>query len=507
MEKFYKGDIISTHSFDDYTYYIKLAKINPDHKEVYHILGTSSPKAYAYFNKYTSDNLKKLQTLINNIITFDATDEEKQDLDKFMKSLFHPTTENRHGFPIYYSKLYDEDGNEYGKEIITGSIFPIRTKYSDFDVSYSSEVINKVYYDIDNKQGYTLDGSHFIDSKKGWHQLTSHNLSEAINLLSPHTSYIYFDNVIHNMTVCEQPVAFKIRLTPKMIFSPNQRVDYVIGGDDIANEREVNSYIEAYCGGLFKKRNMKSYERRMKEYELSNYLGDITFTDNNVMAKELVDESNMTKEMQELEFILYKLKSVSPEDYERLNKEYREILEPDDSQLKINMLSINSIVSLQNRAKLAYACHGGDSKNIISHLETQIDSYLNSYNNSLVEKTEVTISDLDKLSEYFLNSKNSYSIKEQNEILRCISLLYFFEMYENKDTLEIKDLENSYIINNIKRILVVIDVLRDEGIIKNVPNSLFDISNIEELLEFIKKIEISDSIETKGESLIKRIQQ
>ena len=80
-------------------------------------------------------------------------------------------------------------------------------------------------------------------------------------------------------------------------------------------------------------------------------------------------------------------------------------------------------------------------------------------------------------------------------------------MYENKDILNSNDLNNSYISNNIKRILVIIDVLHEEGIIECIPNSIYDINDVEELLEFIKKIKFSDSIDKTGELLIKRIQQ
>ncbi len=506
------GKIINVKELPNYNYALNIIKIIPKYKLSFHLLGNTSHSAFLHFKKYSSKELEKLIDLINGIISFDANEDEKNELNKTMINIFRPTVDSSlSGYPIIYEKLYDQEGNSYGKEIITGAIFPIKTKFSEFEVSYSLKKMDKVYYDIDNKEGYFFclgsASEHYdylIDFKGDKHRVDG---SKVKYLWQTEIEDIIFDSKVHTMTVCEEPTSFNICLTPKINFAYNQRVEYVLGGETLANDLEINNYLTRFDTGFGRKKRKRDYENKINNYALSNCLGDINFVASDNVIKDRVNESTITKEMQELEFLLYKLKSVSKEDYEKLNKEYHDILNQDDNGLHLNTLSLNSIVLLQNKAGLAYMCHGGNSKQIIAYLEDQANKYLENYNNGSFDKTEISIKDLDQLSEHFLSGKNSYTIKEQNEVLRCLSLLYFFEIYENKDILNNNDLENSYIVDNIKRILVIIDVLHEEGIIKNVPSSLYNIRNTDELLEFIKKIELNDIIEETGLMLIKKMQQ
>ena len=93
---------------------------------------------------------------------------------------------------------------------------------------------------------------------------------------------------------------------------------------------------------------------------------------------------------------------------------------------------------------------------------------INASVNAADAKTKITISDIDNITEKVLKAKSNYSYKEKNDILRHLALLYFFEVYENKDTVTTNELANSYITNNIKRIITIISVLLDEGIIKDI---------------------------------------
>ena len=206
--------------------------------------------------------------------------------------------------------------------------------------------------------------------------------------------------------------------------------------------------------------------------------------------------------MQELEYMLIKLKTISEDDYKIINDEYQSILKQEDDDLTLNPLVLSTIVSLQNKAKLAYLCNGGSSKQINDYLEKQVELYLDNCKNNPDAKTKITISDIDNITEKVLKAKSNYSYKEKNDILRHLALLYFFEVYENKDTVTTNELANSYITNNIKRIITIISVLLDEGIIKDISSDMFIVDNLDKLIELIKGIEIRIS---KNE-LIKKIQ-
>ena len=515
MKKYFRGNIINVNKLPDYNYYINIIKVIPEYKESYYILDNTSHKALLYFRKYSGTNLKKLSELLKRIISFNEEKDEKEKLDKEMVNIFSPLPDNIDGQQIIYEKLYDENGNIYGKELITGAIFPINLKYSSFDVNYSLVSMERVYYEKDVEKGYYLkeasvkridkDPYYLLDFSGNQYGINYSKYNDLKYMWDSFITNVYFNDKCHELLVCNEPLSFNICLIPKMTFSSNQRIDYAINTIQIANELEIKEYLSRFDTGFGKKKRKREFENKINNYAFSNYLGEIHFVSNSII-KERVNESVITKEMQELEFLLFKLKSVSNDDYDILNKEYLELLNQ-NGLLHVNTLSLNSIISLQNKVNLAFICHGGNSKRIISYLEEQVNAYLESYNDGMIEKTKITIKDLDRISSYFLSSKNSYTIKEQNEILRCLSLLYFFEIYENKTILNSNDLKNSYIADNIKRILVIIGILQDEGIIKHVPSNLYNIDDLDEFLDFINKIEFSDFIEEKGNVLIKKMQQ
>lgn len=515
MTKYFKGNIINVNNLPDYKYSLNIIKTRPDCQEHYYLLDNTSHQFLLYFKKYSGSELKKLVKLLRDIITFNNNENEKQELDKKVISLFSETPNNVSGYPIIFEKLYDEDGNEYGKELLSGSVFPINNKFSSYDVNYSlRNPDEKIYYEADTEKGYTLKKEYmgaqgyyyyFVDFDGNAIKILKDDYYTIKNMWTGEKKEVYFNNKFHNFVVCDEPFYFNICLIPKIIFPSNQRVDYCLSGEKIASELEVNNYLNKFSYGFRKKRNRLEYEGKINYFASSNYLGEVNFVSGNIVNNR-VSEGALTHEMQELEFLLFRLKSVSPEDYDILNKEYLKILNQNDNELHIHTLSLNSIIALQNRANLAYMCHGGNSKSIIAYLESQVDLYLENYNDGEIEKTKLTLSDLDKLSSNFLNSKNSYTIKEQNAILRCLSLLYFFEIHENKDILNSNDLKNSYVADNIKRILVIIGVLHDCGVIKDIPNSLYDISNLDEFLDFIKEIKLSDLINETGNQLIKKMQ-
>lgn len=514
MSKYFKGNIINVNNLPDFNYDLNIVKLIPNYEESYHLLNNTSDNAFRYYKDYSSKDLKKLVELIRNIITKNYSLLEKQELDETMKNIFSPKIDNNFGDEIFYEKIYDENGNAYGKELITGVIFPINLNFSSFDVNYSEHFLEKVYYDFDKKQGYYLRSSFddhgynyfLLDFNWKSHNITGSSYSELDDMSQLTTKEIFVDSDYHKIAVCDIPISFEVCLSPKMTFSPGQRIEYVIGSETIANELEVNNYVSKFENGLGRKRRKKKYEVNMNNLALSNYLGEINFT-SNAMIKERINESALTKEMKELEFLLLKLKSVSKEDYEKLNSEYLELLNQNNDDLHVNTLSLSSIISLQDRAELAFVYHGGDAKKIITYLESHVNEYINNYKDGFKEKNKLTVNNIDRLCEYFLNNKNSFTIKEQNEILRCLSLLYFFEIYENKDKLTSHDLENSYVVDNIKRVLVVIGVLHDEGIIMEIPNNIYDINNLDGFLDYIRKIKLNDTYSDNGISLIKKIQQ
>lgn len=514
MTKYYKGTVVNVKEIPIFSNTLTFIKTDKHNKPEYHFIGSSLEDAHSIFNKYSSNDLEKMIKLIKKMLIFKANDEEKKFLLNEMRCFKEAIPMYSEGKELIYEIMYDKNGKEYAKEIVSGCVFPIKTKYDTCTMYFRENRSKKICYDMDDDTGYFCSGEELtstctlfgINHKDV--RTTRASYEKIISGLSKvNPTLINIDGKCHYMINSSEEFMFNVVFQPKMNFSNDQKIENVISTKKLASELDINNYLNVYETGWGKLLRRKNHINTMNKLSQSNYLGEIQFVNNSHIEKKRVNESNITKEMQELEFLLLKLKGISKEEYDKLNSEYLELLGQEDDELHLSSLSIGAIISLQSRVILAYMCNGGDSVKILSYLKEQVNKYIENINDCYKEKTEITIKDLDKICEHFLKSKNSYTIKEQNEILRCISLLYFFEMYENKDSLTSDDLKNSYIKDNIKRILIAIDVLYTEGVIKSVPNSLYDIDNLEELLNFIQRVEFEEKIQDNGEVLIKKIQQ
>ena len=514
MAQYFKGKVINTMKLPNLEYVLNIAVVKPSYKKtLYYVLDNTSHKACLNFRNYSNNDLKETIDTLNKIIYCNISSKEKEEFDNKMIDIFKGTSNAISGKEIIYEKVFDKDGNSYGKEIITGLLFPINCKYYSYDINYSFNELEPIVFDMEHKKAYRIDDRFedtlFAINSNDRYEISHNDYISVKYLYKNDTVSLRVNDEYAEIASCPKPLSYKIILEPKMLFSKEKRVDYAIATEQIASELEVYNYVHQFDYGFGRKKHRKEYENIIRKLSLSNYLGEINIVPKNNYIKEKVSESNITSEMQELEFILHKLKNVSEKDYEEINKEYIELLNQNDAELHITSLSIRSIILLQNKAKLSFMCHGGEIQKIIDFLEKEANNYLENYKTGSNIKTELSISDLDKLCEYFLNSKNNYSVKEQNEILRLISLLYFFEIYENIDVLTIDDFKNSYASTNIKRIIVIIDILYEYGLIKSIPNSLYDVNNLEMFMDYIKKIEFTDKdsiVSKNGKDLIKKIQ-
>lgn len=505
MAKYYKGNIIDVNSIPSSTF-----NFNIDEKN-YRVLDDSSKELYSYFKEYFSDDIKKIDRNLKELCRDKLSKEDKKIYDEMFINAFKMNANNLEGTSIIYEKIYDEKGNAYGKELISGCVFPINSKYSEYDISYEEGSVRKVYYDKESGKVYSLESKYraiakfyLVDSSGEKYEISDRSHSELnVGIFTDAEHSIYFNNRSHRLFV-RYPDCYTIKVSPKMIFSDDQRIECVIAGEKIANELEINNYIGKFSSGFGKRKRKREYIDKINDICFSNYLGDnVTFV-TDVIKKERVTEEVMTKEMQELEFSLARLKSVSKDDYLRLNDEYQKVLNHDNKGLNLNPLAIKTIISLQSKVELAFICNGGNSKRIIEYLNKQANVYLEKYRYNSNVDIGLTITEIDKICENFLNSKSNYSYREQNEILRNVAMLYFFALYENKDILNSSKLENSYVLDNIKRIITVISVLSEENVIKPIPNTLYDIVSLDELLDFIKKIEFNIE-EVKSNVLVKTL--
>ncbi len=410
------------------------------------------------------------------------------------------------GEEIIFEKVYDDDGNAYAQELVSGVIFPISSDFSSYNFNYfkSSAPYNKVYINKEHNRVYVLEKDQLAFSPIYGNlgisfESNSYNNIKKMKEKNDSQSFHLGTGVDITLHVAI-PSSYVISCDPEIKESNNQVINYTIFNEKIATELEVRDYLQIYTGP-FKRRRKNAYINSLTEMSIANYLGDDIQFFSSRNKRVIIEEAQFTKEAQELEFLLSRLKNVSEEDYIKINNEYNELLNQVDNVFVVSSIT-KSLISLQNKATLAYMCHGGTSKQVIEFLEKQAGLYIKSCNDTPSDKTKMSISELDNISEKILSNKTSFNFKEQNDILRHIALLYFLELYENRNTVTSEELGESYINNNIKRIITIINALLIEGFISECNHDIYSIDNIGDLLELIKDITLT--LPSKDE-LVKKI--
>ena len=485
---FFKGEIIDLKesSKPDYIY-INIIKTKND--EYYYMIGPNGE--YHRDDEYS----KTLLETLTNIIGRKADEKSIKATEQLCIDIYkiHHCLE---GQPIIYERCYDANGNTYANELKASSTFPtITTKNIDYEVFFREEKMLKKYLDKETEKVYFLgDSKQHLINVSNKHDYLSISSIEGFDLYkkTPNDEgyFLNVDGTLHDIIACF-PTSFKVTITPKFIFKDYPRVEYAVIEKQIANSKEEIEYSQRFRKGMFQEYRLGKYKKGIKDKALCNCLGEVSISYFKPTKKNKFTEDDITIEIQNLDLSLAKVRSISKSSYEKLAQERDDIL--NNSKLKIdnNPGIIKEIKALRDKAELAYKCHGEDSKSIYNNLILEVTKCLNNIKNGC--KTDsLSVEDLDLIIEQILSNKSNYTAIEQTEILRNIAILYFFALYDKKDLLTEEDFSDSYIYGNIKRIITVITILKEVGIIDKVPNNLYRIVDVSELMELIRNIKLKE---------------
>ena len=388
---------------------------------------------------------------------------------------------------LIYEIICDEDDNLYAKELLTGVIFPIMGKKT-VEYSIVSKGKHRFISNMDGEDRYIEFISGAFENKYGktWYCRES-DLKDDCFYAYPDREYEYMMHSDHFYWK-HYAKEYAIQTQFDYVFSNLQRGEcYILNGGN-ANELEIDEYKRKYQKErrpLFK-RNFKSFQDKVRDYaKLNVFDKEITPKQEEVHERKSVNE--LGRIMDDIEYSLLKLKNHSDTLYNKYSKVYEELCSNDG--LKHGTLDKSTLESLKAGILLSLEFDGNKGMNILDYLEYMKNEYLENTLNNMDIKTKITINDLDRIMELYLQTQDEYDLIIQRKIIRNISLLYFFEIYENKDNLDDFDLEKSYIKEVLKTILVCIDMLRDKGLLEK--NILIDLSNptLKDVLELIKNIE------------------
>ncbi len=476
------------------------------------------------FNKNAINTTSTNILVANNMIAYlndnrfngkfkSLTDEERKIIDEFFSNLENSNIEIDNNLKIILKKILpefnicnntldiiyelieDEDGNYYGKELITGNIFPIAFN-KDIVINYPIDNSKmEVYTDfsrnmIINTQNNLKRNDSFYDQFKRefiYNKLFDENnyqlieYSEKAIAKNKHIRTVgYFKKV--NGTL------FKVYNTYNIIFSNLERGEYYIENDTIANNIEINKYQRKY----------KDSFMNQKRKKFIDYLNDCA--NKNVYKKEIIpkkeekellEKDDLTKIMERISCHLLRLKDYSEPCYNKYNNIFNELIQQDENQLKIPITK-TGLESLEAAIMMCFKFDKKSGNNILSYLEYKKMEYFdNLFNNN--KNTSLSINDIDKIMELYLKMQKEFEISKRRVITLNISLLYLLELIINKEEIDMINLSKSYFKDNTLSILFWIYTLSKNNIIKT--DMILDLAfdyELNDVINIIRNIEVKE---------------
>ena len=433
----YKGELVPLNLILDeevkLRYDWQAVKIEKDNGKRFHNIDIQSNTELATYLGSVLDRLDDKET-------FEITDPT---IIKILDREYGDLISNWYGTETYgtiiYERVVDEDGNIYGKEILTGSLFPLDEE-ADKSIGYKE---------------YTIQKS---------------------------SNYYYGSDFI---------------LTVKQRFKHKNfaRITTITGANRVASPNEVDEYKTQYDTGFRHGKKKESFLRRITEFSKTNTLLDevevFTLKPKKKEKKEREEQASITKSMENVEFLIQRLKKVNSEKAEEFNKKYEKALSEEDILSKSN-ISIGKLIKLEAELEFELMFTKGENTSLTDKLDELKREYLTHFVTDSEEKTKITLDELDKLMELFLKTKDDYSVLEQRRILKNFASVYALEVKENESEVTTERLEDSYFDDLKKSIMLFINALIENGFVKS--NMIVELSKegtTEEILELIRSLEFN----------------
>ncbi len=329
---------------------------------------------------------------------------------------------NLEGVNIVYIIVKDKDNNLYGKELMTGCLFPILTP-AHLDFSYRIES---------------------IELKKKVNIVVEKNIS----------SYsLYIPDVL------------------------------VVGSQEISS-KDASFYREQFNKGILKRKKKEKFITGIKELYCKNYP--------KINTKDELDNESLTKiQMKNIESLIVDLMEINQKLALDFKKEYESIIGKGFKAIELANLEIDI------HECLLFKDQG----------ELEVIKYLNSckkeYLMNLLSGNKtigLTIKNLDKFTTILL--AENYSSYAKNKIKNTLALLYFFEVYEEKNNITLSELESSCIKDFLNYIISCIKYLKELGIIIYDKDLELNSLSVGEVFNIIKEIEFRKMDEEKVKKIV-----
>ena len=358
-------------------------------------------------------------------------------LDREYKELVHDYDGISSRDEIIYEKVSDEEGNIYGREILTGSLFPIASDTS----------IDVKEYEVEKNQAWSNE------------------------------------------------IDFTLTITQNFKHRNYARLETILVDNEVASPNEIEEYKTRFDTGFRHEKKKEEFLRRIRENSNTNTLIDevevSVIKPKKKEKKQRETQDNTTKVMESIEYLIRKLKKINPEKAKEFNEKYEAALNEEDILSK-RSISLVTLISIEASLEFELMFTKGENTTLTGKLEELKKEYLTYFVTDSKAKTKITLDDLDKLMELFLKTKDNYSLIEQRKILRNFASVYMLEVKENESEVTLKRLEDSYFEDLKKSIMICIDALIENGFVES--NMIAELSKeetTEEVLNLIRSLEFN----------------
>ena len=431
----YKGTMFRVEDIDyeeeELEYFTGIVRIKKENGKNFENIDESN-------NSKISRSIGRKLRNIDNDESFEITDPEIiVILDTEYKSLVHDYDGISSRDEIIYEKVSDEEGNIYGREILTGSLFPIA---SDTSIDFKEYEIERNYRSI--------------------------------------------NGIVMTLTITQN---FKHR--------NYARLETILVDNEVATPKEIEEYKTRFDTGFRREKKKEAFLKRIRENSNTNTL--IEEVEVSVIKpkkkekRQRETQDNITKVMESIEYLIRKLKKIDPTKAKEFNKKYELALNEEDILSK-NNISLATLINLEASLEFELMFTKGKNTTLTGKLEELKKEYLTYFVTDSKAKTKITLDDLDKLMELFLKTKDNYSLIEQRKILRNFASVYMLEVKENESEVTLKRLEDSYFEDLKKSIMICIDALIENGFVES--NMIAELSKeetTEEVLNLIRSLEFN----------------
>lgn len=356
---------------------------------------------------------------------------------------------------IIFEIVYDEFDKPYAKEIITGTVFPI-VDQNEFTRTYNAKYTVK---DLDN------------DDK------TNRPFSPNYRFEAEPVHHIINPNILNIM-----------------FFVENNSYSYPTQIE--LDEYKKNFYPYTLFGMKTKQKNKELFNQMKKFYNNNTYKNNNFKTEKK--PEEIVEIeslSTIASLMENIEFLLAQVGKIDLNKKQELEKKYNTILDSENNTLTLEPLTLQNLKSLEAELEFIIIFQKKNDQDIIETL----DNIINEYDSN--EKTPRTIKDIDQLADLFFKMQDSYSVTVQRKVIENLACIYIHEINENKDTIKLEDLTNSYFNKILKTIITYISSMLDNDIIENNIIINFNDKTPDYVLSLIKQIKFKQ-IKDKQKSMV-----